>query len=347
MNALVSSTLLISSSAFTATAAEAIPLARMLPSPLVLNHSRGFGEWPDTISGNQTIMFPVKPGVRDMRLKAVVSDLQSKNPLLTERQPEWGISLRQTDGEELRVSIRSGETDDNGLGTMQAVCATATTPDGRSLTIKAPGHLASSGNRNMATLARIRGEWRLTVAADKVCDLGALPIPEGFTADSVGLFAGQGSKIAIESITFTQEPVPEDLMSRWADPDSLDRHLTRSTDLIEGYWHVFDSTLENDLLRLGGDYMLAIVKDEGRYLIVYLGGAETNRGLWSPGMIKGELQPTAFGGIFDLTWIDACLRPMSHRLKAYTADSSTTLTLEFPYQQSMVRLRRVATCHRP
>jgi len=81
MNALISSTLLISSSAFTATAAEAIPLARMLPSPLVLNHSRGFGEWPDTISGNQTILLPVKPGIRDMRLKAVVSDLQSKNPL--------------------------------------------------------------------------------------------------------------------------------------------------------------------------------------------------------------------------------------------------------------------------
>ena len=127
----------------------------------------------------------------------------------------------------------------------------------------------------------------------------ALPIPEGFTADSVGLFAGQGSKIAIESITFTQEPVPEDLMSRWADPDSLDRHLTRSTDLIEGYWRIVDSTLKTPFafrrrLRTGNS--------ERRRPLPY---RIPRRSGDKPRPVEsrhdqGELQPTAFGGIFDL-----------------------------------------------
>lgn len=317
------------------------PVENLIRSPLILNQHRGFGKTTDTITDGNATFIDADAGTRDFRLRIRLQDLRVRPLRMADDASGWGMTVRQTDGNEYRITVRQGETDDNGLGTMQAVCADILAPDGTMSTVKRPGHLASAGQHDQLTISRDNGLWNLTVANERIHDFGELPIPAGFRADTIGIFSMQKGALCLKSLSLHVEPEPGDFMSEWSDADALDEHLSRSSDILEGYWGCFDSILETSLLRLGGDYRLAIVKDKGRYLLIYLDGAEKSPAKWEPGMIKGELRPTGFGGIFDLVWIDPDLRLMSSRLKAYTSDSSTTLTLEFPYQQSQIRLRRM------
>lgn len=157
-----------------------------------------------------------------------------------------------------------------------------------------------------------------------------------------GFVASPAARIKISDITITPTPSPADLAREgiWNNPEELQVYLENTADPLEGIWTVFDRTLEEDLLKLGGDYRLAIVKDGETYVIVYLGGASVNAPLWKPGMIKGILNPSPFPGIYDAVWYDAEELPLSHDIKAQTGEGATLL-IQFPYQSSQIRLRRL------
>lgn len=122
----------------------------------------------------------------------------------------------------------------------------------------------------------------------------------------------------------------------------LCRKIEECPDPICGVWTLFDRTLEENLLRLGGDYRVAVLPgaEPGVYDIVYLSGARVNAPAWLPGMRKGCLRRHEFDGIYSLTWIDSSFAPMSNGLTADTSESSTVLNISFPYQQSALRLRK-------
>lgn len=198
---------------------------------------------------------------------------------------------------------------------------------------------------------------------------------------SFGFAASPAAEVLVSDISLTvSSALPMKASVSVSDLASI---LERSEDQLEGYWEVFDRTLDEALLKLGGDYKLAIVKSRDadctpshsdatlippvinqdvaeqqatsihqnvtdkygvrhneRYEIIYLGGARTNGSVWQPGMLKGILAPSSFPGLFNLEWIDSEGEHLSNSITAQTGYNST-LTLQFPYHSSVIRLRKV------
>lgn len=322
------------------------PIAERLPRVQTFSPRRGMGSFPDTVSDISRVLGPVVAGNRPVTVEIEVTDLHNHPVRLYGKNrkafPGWGIELKEKEGRDYKVSVRLGETDDTSWDSESAiVLAVMSRDDDLPEEIRKPGFLASPGCRERLVLSRDEGIWTAAVVSDRRRDFGQIPLPEDFSLDSIGVFAGPGGLVRIETIRVSPTISQPDLLTQWADASSLDSLLQRSSDPLEGYWRMYDYTLDQNLLRVGGEYRLAIVADGDRYLIVYLDGARTGAGIWIPGMLKGELRRTSFPGIWDVTWMDASMQPMSYGLKAVSSESGTVITIEFPAQESRIRLRRV------
>lgn len=161
-------------------------------------------------------------------------------------------------------------------------------------------------------------------------------LPDAFATDSIGFFLTPGACISVDELKLTTGH-SDSHITRWSDTEALSAHLAMSRDLMEGYWQNIDRSLDETLLRLGGDYRYALVKEGDGYDLIYISGAKVNADKWQPGMLKATLRPSGIKGIWNVTWIDAMHRPMSHEIKAQ-ADKSGVLTIQFPYQTSHLRL---------
>ena len=153
-----------------------------------------------------------------------------------------------------------------------------------------------------------------------------------------GFLAGWGDKLLVKDIRVTYE---ESLSDSLFEMDALADFINSSEDSLEGYWTIFDRELEESLLKLGGTYNLACIKDGERYKLLYLGGASVNSSQWKPGDIKAYLTASPFPGIYDVEWIDAMKQPLSKDIKAQLGEGNTLL-IQFPYQSSKMRLRKIS-----
>lgn len=165
-----------------------------------------------------------------------------------------------------------------------------------------------------------------------------LPVP--FTdIRAIGFTAGTGAPITVTRATlYTSDPLKDD---DHTDPRQIEDLLTRATDPYSGYWTILDYTLEDTMLRPGGDYLLALtLAADGGYDIHYLEGAHIAPARWTPGTHKGHLAPTRLPGLYRAAWTDA----EGHDLDAtatlqFTGTDMATLTL--PHLRSALRLHRV------
>lgn len=192
--------------------------------------------------------------------------------------------------------------------------------------------------------------WRVATCADGyLLSAGNKGLKKIFVIPSTSkglaafaFMAPPGASVKIQDITLEETSAAASIRhSEWTDMALLASHLKLSKDPLEGYWALFDRTLEESLLRMGGDYKLAIVKDgPSRYLILYIDGASVNPRSWNAGDVKGILSASPFPGLFNVTWFDAEGKPLSHDIKAQSDDSGL-LTIQFPYQSSTLRLRKI------
>lgn len=161
----------------------------------------------------------------------------------------------------------------------------------------------------------------------------------GFVADSVGVAPEENGSLRVIRGHLLQPESSADRSEAVMTIEEIEARLRRSSRALEGKWQLLDRSMEEDLLRLGGDYRLAIVEGkEGEWNILYLSGAEINAGAWQPGALKGRLRPTDVGGLYDCEWIDAEFKPLHHSVKAQHDAALRTLTISFPYQNSTLRL---------
>lgn len=179
--------------------------------------------------------------------------------------------------------------------------------------------ILSGGNRTYQPLASFEGIDRI---------------------DSISFSANPGGKLLIKDLwietepsTFCFEP------NEYGNNDILDSYLLRSKDPIEGRWQVLDRMLDENHLRPGGDYLLAIISDGDGYDLIYLGGARKNKARWVPGTLKGRLSPTKIQNVFDVTWYDANGRLLDTEIHAQYGDH--ILSLSFPYLESTLRLVKI------
>lgn len=191
-------------------------------------------------------------------------------------------------------------------------------------------NLTHSGNTLTISGGNNNYEPRLTI-----------PLSQDFIPVHI-IFDSEGTKGALITDILLQplsqpQPCAHDITE-------LQQYLQYPAQRREGYWQVLDGELDEALLRLGGDYRLALIADGNDFDIVYIEGTRINPTFWQPGMIKGRLHSTPFDGIYDMTWYDAEGQSMHNGLKAQF-ESDATLNLHFPYQGSRLRLQRCPTDH--
>ncbi|MDE7402895.1 MAG: LysE family translocator [Muribaculaceae bacterium] len=161
--------------------------------------------------------------------------------------------------------------------------------------------------------------------------------------DSIAILPSPGSDIILDHIALTGSGIEwraDRAFTHFANPDVRKSYFARSLDPIEGEWEIFDHSLDNSLLQLGGAYKLAIAAEGDNYRIIYLGGAKKLLHQWNAGDTKGRLLSSAFADVYDMEWLDPQGNPVAGAAKAQY-EAPDILTLHFPAHNSTLRLRRV------
>ena len=156
----------------------------------------------------------------------------------------------------------------------------------------------------------------------------------------VGYLVGPGARVAIERAVLTIENEKQVAVKTLWTREALDEYFTVSADPVEGYWKYLDRDMQDQWLRLGGRYTLAVVRSDDGYDIIYIDGAQVKKSLWHEGMLKGHMTKTVFSGNYDATWIDATMEPIEKDVQA-TIENGVILTMSFPVFKSQVRFAKV------
>lgn len=181
---------------------------------------------------------------------------------------------------------------------------------------------------------------RVAIGKEELQQVLEAPVtrPEGIVW--VGYLVGPGASVAIERAVLTIGNEEQVITSTPWTHEALDQYLSASTDPVEGYWRYLDRDMQDEWLRLGGRYTLAVVRADDGYDLIYIDGAQVKKSQWQPGMLKGHIKRTAFTGNYDLMWIDATMEPIDK--DAYAAiENGIILTLQFPVYKSQVRLAKI------
>lgn len=159
-------------------------------------------------------------------------------------------------------------------------------------------------------------------------------------AVQVGYLAGPGASVSIERAVLTIDNERQVANSTLWTVEALDEYFAQSADPAEGYWKYLDRDMQDDWLRLGGRYTLAVVRADDGYDLIYIDGAQVKKTMWQTGMLKGHMTKTIFNGNYDLTWIDATMEPIEKDAQA-SIENGVILTLSFPVYKSQVRFAKV------
>ena len=103
------------------------------------------------------------------------------------------------------------------------------------INIDSSGWKLRGGNRNYKTMSEF--------------------LSEGFEADSIGYALWPGGKLDVDHICLETAGVSSGGFPHFGNTEDLMAYLERSSDSMEGIWGVFDLMLEDDRLRMGGDYL--------------------------------------------------------------------------------------------
>lgn len=340
------------------TGVSSLASAQTVPEARYWNKARGYAPFshalPDGLTLDNKGEAPLTDSVLlDVPMKGYSLSFRATN--IDAARSGWGLFLTRSDGSRTWITV-TGEEKHDGISSRAALKVAAT--DGATATPSATAWLTDGADCHSGpNIWRVEAEGRfLALYGGNRQSVKVLEIPSGEASlTSFGFTASPGCRLRLDDITL--EPRVTTAYNEGltvTDRETLCDYLDNVSGSPEGIWAMFDRTLEEDLLRQGGDYTVAIVKaeafpsekmplrDDGRqmFLILYLSGARVNAAKWKPGMLKGTLTATPFNGIYDAVWIDAEGQPLSREIKAQTA-ADGTLGIQFPYQSSAIRLRRV------
>lgn len=190
---------------------------------------------------------------------------------------------------------------------------------------------------NLWSLSVENGKLSLSGGNTEINPIASIPWTTDITG--FGFLSGWAGQILVSDIEIEYDSKEESRHQPFS-VDEMNEYLDSADDPMEGYWTVFDRELEESLLKMGGDYILASLKQGDDYYFFYLEGASINSQNWKSGDLKAILSPSPFSGIYNVEWIDAMKSPINRDIKAQRGEGET-LTLQFPYQSSKLRLRKL------
>ncbi len=255
----------------------------------------------------------------------------------------WGYNLI-ADGDTLTVSIRHGNTNfgdilDSRYTRVQAVRG-ATSLFSCDYT---DGFATSSGAYNTLQLEidKADGKLRLSGGSHTANPIFELPFEVGDLSNMLLEVWAKGELRLSSLSTEVHHSADARLATPWT-VESLNEVFVETSDPLEGYWRYLDRKNDPDYARLGGRYVLAVVRSKtvsGGYDIIYISGAETLASRWNMGVTKGHLLPTIFQSHYNLQWYDSTFEPITHDIHASVADNAI-LTLSFPLLNTTLRFSK-------
>lgn len=174
---------------------------------------------------------------------------------------------------------------------------------------------------------------------------GSLPVWSGTWSltpgghGAIGFASASGTRFTVNRASLTYAtPEAGNALPSEAQISAL---LHDATEPYSGLWSVLDHNLDSNLIRPGGDYLLAFLPtQEGGYDILYMDGAIVNANSWHTGMAKGHLRPTRMAGLYHASWLDAEQSELDGQaIMQFTGTDLCLLTL--PSLGSTLRLHRV------
>ena len=183
-------------------------------------------------------------------------------------------------------------------------------------------------------------EVKVSIGKDELQEVVETSLTRSNGPLQVGYLVGPGARVAIERAVLTIENEKQIAAKTLWTREALDEYFTVSADPVEGYWKYLDRDMQDQWLRLGGRYTLAVVRSDDGYDIIYIDGAQVKKSLWHEGMLKGHMTKTVFSGNYDATWIDATMEPIEKDVQA-TIENGVILTMSFPVFKSQVRFAKV------
>lgn len=259
---------------------------------------------------------------------------------VTVKNPGWGISLKSKSGDLSGFSFKtiSYDTDELYPAKMEITSQSRTSGELKSLSsgmdlfdgmnsyrLQGKSGIVelSGGNRDLRPLHSLNIDWK--------------------NNDSIGVFVAPGAALAVDYIVVSSPGriATSVLQNKFVDNNALSEYLKKTKDPIEGIYEVFDRSIDTDLLRIGGEYRMALVKDDNQYNFIYISGAEKNCDAWQFGKVKALLRPASYSGIFDVEWFDPASIPLRGVIKAQI-ESGDIIKLQFESYQSEIRLRKIS-----
>lgn len=264
--------------------------------------------------------------------------------------PGWSIVARGVLGDTLRITLRSQESEEagDGLSTKRITVINAEYigPEGpiASKILKTQSfapNLNPDTGWNALRLSINGGTISLSGGTRRLDTIMSMDTPISDIAE-IGFEAMPGALLEIDCISLEiPDRMPESGRLDNTTREGLQRLMrqaSESKDEMEGEWIIYDRSLEETLLRAGGDYRLLMVSSAEGYDLLYVEGAWVCGDRWSPGMVKAKLLTTPLPGVWNVIWHDAEGIPISHDIRAQYDSSSSLLTIMFPYYFSSLRL---------
>ena len=324
-------------------------LLTSLPFTLYCNDSRGYSPFSHALPDGVTLVNDTEfPQTDSCRLASPLTDFSLTFRAVCPRHP-FGFSVTPSAGPKIWITVSQKEVPDIISSSPALEINASLEGDAQPLaSVSVTDGFDLHQGPNIWRLQSDNGMLTLSAGNRQLSKILSIPTVDNSLA-AFSFTAAPGASLKVQDIILEGNPSTGSPQS--VDVDALRTRLETSDDPIEGYWAVFDRNLEENLLRMGGDYRLAIVNaddsalppapsETATYNIVYLDGARVNAPSWLPGMIKGSLHSSPFPGIFSVTWLDANGLPLDHEIKAQT-DAEGLLTIQFPYQNSTLRLRKI------
>lgn len=293
---------------------------------IYLNPRRGFGQ----LESSDTLQIGASDA--DFSITAKVTSAK--------KQP-WGMWIGK-EGRGVRFDFCNAEATD-GITSHPAVRITATDADGH-LLATAEGDIGKdlTYGQNCWQIKRKGNEITLLGGHHGLKEMIKTEAPDMMYIEELSFIKPARKNLFTlhEAIVEIYEDGKASTLNPWGDSELLSEYLERSEDPKEGYWMVLDRSLEETLLRMGGEYKLAMVKAFDGYDLIYIDGARTSASQWRAGMRKAHLSQSGISNVWNVVWIDSEGKEIKNSVKGQF-DASDILTIQFPYQNSSIRLSRV------
>ena len=330
-----------------------VGLANAAPmQPRYLNSVRGFGQLTsDTvfmtggIAAAQSAPLAVDPDDFTLRFQARNLHNRSGSRYDTPRgktlNPAWSLKVTETGADTLSIIFKTIDDYRDPLGPMGLrVTAKAGNTICRDTVLH--DHINWFTDWNSFSLSHKGTDWKLMGGDRAHYPILNFSLPD-FRPETLRFSTDDGALLDVDWITLNSssvQSIPTSDKAYLSDPDRLEDYLNRSLDSMEGIWQIFDHSFDDDYIRPGGNYRMAMIDNGNGYDLIYLSGAVRNPGLWKPGKLKAHLTPDAFSGIYTVTWYDADGNSIASDIKGEVTDTGV-ITILFPYLNSTLRLRKV------